>query len=499
MTDTDISGRTRLGRNVLTSWVSQLVFIAFGFIMPRVIDEELGQASLGIWDFGWSIVSYLSFAMMGIGSSVNRYVARYRAAADDLALSRTISSVTALQLAIGLAVAAIAVTLSLLLPGWLGDRLGAQSAAAGHVILFLGLALSVQMFFDVFRGILTGCHQWSAYNALNAGGHAVTSIAMLVTVVNGGGLSGMAVAYFIMTVIIELIRRHLALRACPTIEFRRHHANREDMKKVFRFGMKTILLYVPRLVVQQTVMIFVIAKMGPAMLAILARPSALVGHAAVFVNKFSYVLTPTAGSLQGSGQKEELREFAMQSMRACWIFAILPLSFLFVLGDRLIELWMGSDYINWPVIAILAAGSVMPISQSATLNILAGMDEHGRVAKINLVVAFTVAVAGLLVISNIGWSLAAAAFLMILPSSTSLGFVALVIGCRELKISPSQYLREVLRDPLVILAISGLGLLIVRFYGPQSPLYSLAAGALTHALIAGLLLRKDLKRVIANL
>lgn len=499
MSDVDQTGRSKLGRSVLTSWGSQLVMIAFGFIMPRMIDEELGQTTLGIWDFGWSIVSYLGLAMMGIGSSVNRYVARYHASGESDKLSRTISSVFALQALIGLSVAVATLILAELIPFWMSERLGDQGREAGQVLLFLGLALSIQMGFDVYRGLLTGYHQWSVYNALNAGGHALTSISMLVVLVNGYGLVGMAQTYLAMTLGIELYRRFLARRLCPNIEFRREHINRHDMRKVFKFGVKTILLYMPRVMVQQTVMMFVFANLGPSLLAVLARPAALINHATVFANKFGYVLTPTAGSLQGGGRSNELKQFAMTTMRAGWILAVLPLVYLLMLGDHLIELWMGNGYANLPVMAILAAGSILPVSQSATLNILTGMNEHGRVAKINIIFALISMLIGIAIVSQVGWTLVNAAILIILPSSIGLGLGTIVIGCRVLKIGGREYFLQVMRDPLLIGITSAFALYLVRQFGPEQAFPILLLGTGVHGAVAFLFLRHDLRNVIRAL
>lgn len=498
MSDLDTSGRNKIGRNVLTSWLSHVVFIAFGFILPRVIDEKLGQASLGIWDFGWSIVTYLSLAMMGISSSVNRYVARYRASNEALKLSRTISSVAALQLLIAFGVTVSAVFLAMFLPDWMADKLGNQRDVTSHVILFLGLALAVQMAFDIYRGILTGCHEWSAYNALNAGGYAVSATAMLVVLALGGGLPGMAVTYFLVTVVTELWRRKLAREVCPEISLQREYVNAGDMKKVFRFGIKTVLLYLPRMIVQQVVMVLVVVKLGPAMLAVLARPLALAGHVTVLANKFGFVLTPTAGSLQGDGRSGELRSFSISHMRTGWILALLPLTFLFVLGDRLVALWMGHDYANWPVIAILSAGAVLPVAQSATLNILVGMNEHGKVAKWNLYASAGVILAGIAAVSLAEWTLVAAACLIALPSFFG-GLITMLVGCRVLGISLREYCVDVIRDPLMIGCACALALWLVREYGPGSALLSLLAGGAAHALVAAALLRNDLRNAYATL
>ncbi len=67
----DLTGRERLISNTLWGWGSYAVVLVIGFIMPRLIDRRLGQVELGIWDFSWSLISYLSYSSLGIGSSIN--------------------------------------------------------------------------------------------------------------------------------------------------------------------------------------------------------------------------------------------------------------------------------------------------------------------------------------------------------------------------------------------------------------------------------------------
>ena len=71
-----LTGRDRLASNVISSWAAHFVFIIAGFIMPRMIDGRLGHELLGVRDFAWSLVSYFGLVQAGIGSSVNRCVAR---------------------------------------------------------------------------------------------------------------------------------------------------------------------------------------------------------------------------------------------------------------------------------------------------------------------------------------------------------------------------------------------------------------------------------------
>ena len=66
------AGRGSLTRGVAVSWVAQVLQIIAGFIIPRLIDRRLGLELLGVWDLGWSMVSYFTLLDGGIGSTINR-------------------------------------------------------------------------------------------------------------------------------------------------------------------------------------------------------------------------------------------------------------------------------------------------------------------------------------------------------------------------------------------------------------------------------------------
>lgn len=498
MTDLDPSGQSRLSRNVVTSWLSHLVFVAFGFIMPRAVSDTIGQEALGIWDFGWTIVSYLGMAMVGIGSSVNRYVAKNRASGEIDRLSEIVSSVVAIQSMIGAGVLAVTVALSFALPQLIAGKLGTHAETAGTVVLFLGAALAVQMGFDSFRGVLTGCHRWTIYNLLNAVGYAIGAMSMLVVLSRGGGLEGMALIFLLVTIATEVVRFFMARQICPEIDLKWKNINSADIAMVFKFGFKNVLIGLPKLIITQTVNVFVLVNLGPAMLAVFARPLALTSHVATLINKFAFVLTPTAGSLQSSGKHLELREFALVTMRAGWIMSILPVTFLFVLGDEVVRLWMGASYSNWAVTAILAVGSLLPMAQNSLLMVMIGMDEHGSIAKLSFVISMLVMVPGLVFVSYSGWTIGAAALLVVLPANAGMAAVTVFMGTKSLKINAKQYCSRVLRDPLIIFATNCVALVLVRLYGPEDLIANLVLGAFTVAALSGLLLRNDLKTVVRN-
>ena len=495
MSNEDLTGRSQLTRNVSASYAGHLVFIIFGFIMPRAIDEQLGQTALGVWDFSWAFVNYLNLAMLGIGSSVNRYVARYRASGDTDALNRTVSSVMVVQLGIALLVFAASFVLAWVVPVKFADRLGTFAPTAGWVIGLLGGSLAVQMAFDTWRGVLTGCHRWDLYNFLNAGGYAVTAVIMLVVLMMGGNLRDTASVYLVMTALTELLRLVIARRTCPELRIRLAYVNVRDAKKVIRFGVKTFLMAISTIMTVQTVNVMLVAHLGPAALAVLSRPMALAMQVSSLSSKYAYVLTPAAGSLQSQHRTEELKEFALRSARSGWLIAIPPLTFLFVVGDLVVAVWMGPGYSAWITSAVLAAGFLLPVSQGPVLRIMVGLNAHGKIAKTGVVIALVLLGTGILLLDRIGWSVPRAAAMVAVPIGFGIGVNILFYAFRHLQVSLHEYYHTVLRDGLALLAVLGVTLALIRWLSPFSALWTVALCAAATAIILQVMLREDINQI----
>ncbi len=237
----ELTGRDRLVSNVLFSWSAHFVFILAGFIMPRMIDHRLGPDLLGIWDFAWSLVTYFHLLTIGISSSVNRFVARYRTVGDFASLNRTVSSASCILGIGGLLAFGLTIVVSLLLPRLFGDKLGDGVRQAQFVVFFLGSSIAVQIAFTAFTGVLTGCHQWATHNIIRSGWHAATVVGMILALLRGGSLTSLAVINLTGIVLAYMTRVVVAYRVCEGLRLRPSMVERAVIGQLLFFGGKTLL------------------------------------------------------------------------------------------------------------------------------------------------------------------------------------------------------------------------------------------------------------------
>ena len=445
----DLTGRDRLLSNVVWGWGSYVIVVIAGFIMPRLIDSHMGQADLGIWDFSWSLVSYLSYSGMGIGSSINRYVAKYRSQNDIQRLRGAVSSVFFVQNGISLFMIMGGALIALLLPVFFAKKLAEGLSAAQWVVVLLGASLAVDQASSTFRGVITGCHRWDIHNILNASTRLGAFAAMLVVLLLGMRLRALATAYFFTTLGFAVLRALVAFRLCPELKISFTYANLPQAKKMVVFGWKSFVINMSPLLLVQTTNVLVVGVFGPAALAVLSRSVALVRHMATIVNRFSFITTPVASVLKGQRDSKETKNFFCESCRT-GVAITLPLVVIFVFfGNTILNIWMGPNYsVGW-TLPLLATGYFLPVALSPALNILIGLNRHGKIGFFSLVVTAATFGAGVLLLEKTGWSLPKTAALISIPLIIGNGLIIPLFTASVLKVGLEDFVTSAFLSPIL--------------------------------------------------
>jgi O-antigen/teichoic acid export membrane protein len=480
----DVTGRDRLFRNVAASWLGHAVFIIAGFIMPRQIDRYVGQAGLGTWDFGWTAVNYFFLTQIGVGVAVNRYVARLRASGDVDGLTRTVSAAMQLQFAAAAIVVVLTAVSAAFLPQLFGDRLGDERSTAAFVIGLLGASVAVRMAFQVFNGVVTGCHRWDLHNLLNGAAYGVTVAGMLAALTLGGGLIAISAVYLAGTIVNEIARAVLAYRVCPELRLRLRDVRWQDMRPLIAFGAKITSIDAVKIVVGQLTGMLVLSQVGVATLAVYSRLTALLRQAEMIVYKFSLPLTPTVSSLQGIGRQADVCELYTAGTRVA-AFVVWPMLIgLGFAGDAILELWMGPRYDRHVVLTWMAFGALFPFSQQPLEMILVGLNRHGRFAVVSILAAIATFIGSVITLRWLHWDLLGLAGVGLVVTNAEMAWIC-VNTCRRLSMPLRDYFVKAYRAPLACNLPFALALAGLQRFVPDRPVVRLAMAAAAGLLILG--------------
>jgi O-antigen/teichoic acid export membrane protein len=482
----EFEDRNRIVRNVLASWGGHMLFIIAGFILPRYINDHIGQTPLGVWDFSWSIVNYFGLATLGIGSSVNRYVAKYRAENDAAALNRAMSSVMCVQMVVAVIIFLLTFVSAWLVPALFASRLNSFAADVRWVILFLGTSLAVEVAFDTYGGVMTGCHRWDLHNFINGFSYGTTVAGMIIALSVGGGLVSLSFVYLCGTICKELTRAWVAYRICPELRIRLKYAEWSEIKIMFNFGSKSFLIAISGRLLYQTNNIIVAAYFGAAALALYARPIALVLNLSAFLSKFAFIFTPIASQLEASGKEDELRKLFYKITQYSVCMAFPAILFLIIFGGQVLLVWMGKNYEQAELIAILAIGHLMTIGNRPVVNLLTGIGAHGRPAVANLLAAILSVIICLITVGILHWGLIGAALSVGLSLMAVDGMFLPLYACKRLNVPTLSFFRDSWLKPILLAIPLIICLLAIRALFSQKPVTAILLGLASGGIVIGI-------------
>ena len=231
-----IDGRQRIAGGVVVSWVSQLILIASGFIIPRWIDHGLGRSTLGIWDLAWSLVSYLALLEAGIGSSVNRHVALHLVEGDIKSVNRVVSSVALVQQAAGVVVVALTLLIAFNVRIFVPDLSGSLVTDARWLVLILGVSVAFTFSGAIYTGVLTGCHRWATHHTVYACTNLINAVGMCCVLKAGFGIVALAVVHLTGEIFGRVARAVLSYRVCPGLNVRFRNVDLATTREMMGFG-----------------------------------------------------------------------------------------------------------------------------------------------------------------------------------------------------------------------------------------------------------------------
>jgi O-antigen/teichoic acid export membrane protein len=469
-------GRREMPFNVAVSWAAQCVQIIAGFLVPRLIDRQQGQDLLGIWDLGWTMVSYLTLLEAGISSSVNRHVALFLSRRDVAGMNGVVSSVACMQRALGGVVlllgAIIAWNLSIFLPGQPAPVLRDAQCMA----FLLGTAVAVGLAGQVYAGVITGCHRWAFQHGTYAVTNVLSLVGMMVVLRAGYGLIGLAAVHLGCETLGRLLRAVCAYRVCSGLSIRLQHFRLNTAKKMVWFGGKLFLSRISQVVLNQTVSVMIASQLGPAALALFSRPRSLVYQVTSFTKRYAFMLVPTTAALHGTAQKDEIRRFAKDSSRY-GLYISLPMIFLLVFaGETLLRVWMGERYANGWLIICIALGQLAEVAFQPLQSLLAGLNLHGRPGIATAIGAAAALALSWCVLHVWDGGLIAVAIAVGVPWTLARGVYVPIYACRRLEIPLWEFLKSMWAGPLACMLPYAVCLLAGRAIFPARPILALLFG-----------------------
>jgi O-antigen/teichoic acid export membrane protein len=408
-------------------------------ILPLLVGR-LGAAPTGLFVFATTLTGYFTAVEYGVGTSVTKYVAEYRATGEDEQLGSIMRASLLLMLGLGSLVAIGVAVLALLAGQALFSSPSVRSQALPTLLVAAGIAL---LYWPSRLGpaSLRGLERFDLC-ALVEMSSAVLTFALIF--VASGLTRSVAVLTGLFGVVFLLEGVSAGALAWPHLRLRRGvgHWRGPHLRPAMGFSAGLFLIGLSDTFIYESDRIVVTAFVGAAAIVIYEvalRPQTGVRLIGGLVGS---ALVSTSSRLIAEGRPARLRGLVLVGSLYTVVLTIPFVVLIMVLAEPIVEAWIGHGYGRYAgYVQIFVSYWFLGVNAGVLGSAIVGI---GRIrAFVWLTVAGAVLTLGLSIALTLAWGTVGVIWGTVIPAYLGIP-IWLHFALRRVEIAKARYLREVL-------------------------------------------------------
>ena len=396
--------KNQLRSGVYLSYLNLLLGSLIPFFYTPLMLSMLGQAEYGLYSLSSSVVSYLSLLSFGFGSTIVRYIAKYRAEGNKKAVEETFGFFLLLYSVLAVFVLVCGVFIASNVNTIFNEGLTTQETAKMRILVLIMAFNSALAFpISVFSSMITSHERYLFRKLVDMLSTVAVPIANLIALYLGYASVGMAVA----STVIQILMLPLNIGYCTKV-----------------LHLKPRFVKMPRNVIREMVGFSVFVFIGSlvdmlfwatdkVILGMLASTTAVAiynvggtfnGMVMNLSTSISGVLIPKiTGMVVTVMPKEEWSALFIKVGRLQFLIIALTVSGFSVFGQSFIQLWAGPEYANAFWAAVLTMFPLcIPLIQNTGISIVTAQNKHQFRSIVYLIIAIVNVISTYIIVPYMG-------------------------------------------------------------------------------------------------
>lgn len=394
----------QLRTGVLLSYVNLGISCIIPFLYTPVMMHMLGQAEYGLYCLANSVISYLTLLSFGFGSTIIRYISKYRAEKNKEAVCRTFGFFLQLYIFLGILVFVVGLVISNNVEVIFRKGLTVAEIDKIHILIIImafNTALSFPM--SVFSSIITSYERYVYRKLIDMISTIAAPIFNLVTLYMGFASIGMSIASTILQILmlpLNVIYCFKILKINP--KFKRIPYSL--IKEMLGFSFYVFLGTIVDMLFWSTDKVILGMLASSTVIAVYNIGGTFNNMVISLSTSISGVLTPKiTGMVATDVSKEQFTELFIRIGRLQYFVIALIISGFSVFGQSFIQLWAGSEYADAYWIAILTMFPLcIPLIENTGLSIVIAQNKHKFRSIVYLIIAVLNVVSTYFVVPYLG-------------------------------------------------------------------------------------------------
>lgn len=395
--------RNQLRSGVILSYLNLGISFVIPFVYTPLMLRMLGQAEYGLYSLSNSVISYLSLLSFGFGTTIVRYIAKYRAEGDLKAEEETFGFFLTLYGLLGLLVMTGGMILSanagsIFAKGLTPSEIGKMQTLT--LIMAFNTALSFPL--SVFSSMAIAHERYFFRKVMDIVSTAAAPIANLIALFLGYASVGMALAATIVQLLLAPISVHYCFRELK-LRPRFVRLPGSLVREMLGFS---VFVFIGTLVdmlfwaTDKVILGMLASTTAVAIYNVGATFNTIVTNLSTSI---SSVLVPRITGMVSTSPRDEWTALFIKVGRLQFIIIGLILSGFSVFGRVFISLWAGSAYADAYWVALLTLFPMcIPLIQSTAKSFVIALNKHQFRSIVYLVIAIANVISTYLVVPTMG-------------------------------------------------------------------------------------------------
>lgn len=369
------------------------VNMGLGTLIPMfytpVMLQILGQNEYGLYSLSNSVISYLSLLSFGLGGTVVRYIAKYRAAGEKDKIEHIAGLAILLYTILALVVIIVGGILSYNSGSIFQEGLSlAEREKIKILIIIMAFNTAISFPISVFASIVMAYERFVYRQLVNILSTVLAPCINLVALYLGYTSIGLAVCSTILQVLMLPLYAGYCNKAIgihPCFKNMPFHL----LKEMLGFSAFVFLGSLVDLLFWSTDKVILGMLAGTSAVAVYNIGSQFNNMLTSLSTAFTSVLTPkTTIMAANKASNEEMTELFIKIGRLQYILISLALSGFIVFGKQFIILWAGKQYGDAYLIALVTLIPLsIPLIQNTGVSILLAENKHRFRSVVYLIIA----------------------------------------------------------------------------------------------------------------
>ncbi|MBW9264552.1 MAG: polysaccharide biosynthesis C-terminal domain-containing protein [Candidatus Thiodiazotropha sp. (ex. Lucinisca nassula)] len=401
--------KQKITSNIFSNWANLGVNILISFFLAPFIVKTLGNSYYGLWVIVMQFTGYLYLLDFGVRESVIRYVSRYKEKRKTDELNEILSSAILLYGIIGCVSLLITIIFAAIYP-YIFEIESIDITTIRIVTLICGINIAQAIAFNTFSGIVMGLQRYVIFNKVGIIFAIIRLILILIFLNAGFSIIALATIQLVIgtlnnLVIYKYAKKLLKEEEIPYFFSRSNFKDRFPiLKKLYNYSLYVLINNLGQKAIFYTDALVIGALSSVVSVTFYAIAGNLIEYLRRLIMMSNSVLNPVASELDASNDTESINKLLINGSKLSLIIAI-PICVVFLMvGDLLIGIWMGEEYVerSSAVLYILTLGTLLAIPHTTISSLLYGINKHRIIARLRIYEAISNLVLSIILIYYLG-------------------------------------------------------------------------------------------------